>query len=337
MPAATAAAPPPVEPPALRSGLRGLRVPPWASDSVKPQIASSGSRVFPTTIAPAARSRRTSSSSVAAGVSGVAPDPWRVGNPATSKLSLMATGTPASASPLLSARASSSSAARRAPSASTSWNAPIRPSSAAMRASASSTTARAVRRPARTSSAICRAVSATFGIEPPAGSLAVAARIANGPWVVAHLQDRDVLHPGHRPDPVERTAVDLAGRDAERLRQRLLPGQIDQLRSTAEQLLELLVRLLPGLELDAGRIGQPTDLALDGVPLGRVGVGRRKTEISYPFRIPGHHCAASTAPPPTTAVTAASRIVVRGDTCRRGRLVGAPAVGPGGRSDTRYS
>ena len=64
-PAATAAALPPLEPPGLRCGFQGLRVTPQVADSVKPQIASSGSSVLPTMIAPASRSRRTISQSAA--------------------------------------------------------------------------------------------------------------------------------------------------------------------------------------------------------------------------------------------------------------------------------
>ena len=66
-PAATAAALPPLEPPGVRCSFQGLRVTPKVADSVKPQIASSGSSVLPTTIAPASRRRRTISESAAAG------------------------------------------------------------------------------------------------------------------------------------------------------------------------------------------------------------------------------------------------------------------------------
>ena len=67
-PAATAAALPPLEPPGLRSVFQGLRVAPQPFDSVKPQIASSGSVVLARITAPAARSRATISPSPAAGV-----------------------------------------------------------------------------------------------------------------------------------------------------------------------------------------------------------------------------------------------------------------------------
>ena len=118
-PAATAAALPPLEPPGVRCGFQGLRVTPQVADSVKPQIASSGSSVLPTTIAPASRSRRTISESAAAG--SVKPSvPWVVSSPATSISSLSAIGTPSSgrSSPPCS-RASACSASSSARSART--------------------------------------------------------------------------------------------------------------------------------------------------------------------------------------------------------------------------
>ncbi len=78
MPAATAAALPPLEPPGSSDGSSGLRVTPSA-EWVKPQTASSGIRVLPITTAPAARSRLTSSSSRRAGSADVAVEPCRVG------------------------------------------------------------------------------------------------------------------------------------------------------------------------------------------------------------------------------------------------------------------
>ncbi len=57
---ATAAALPPEDPPAVRVGSHGLRTTPVALPLV-PQIPSSGIREMPTTRAPAARSRRTTS------------------------------------------------------------------------------------------------------------------------------------------------------------------------------------------------------------------------------------------------------------------------------------
>ncbi len=66
-PAATAAALPPLEPPALRSGFQGLRVWPQVGDSVSPMISSSGTFVLPMTTAPAPRRRATISESRGSG------------------------------------------------------------------------------------------------------------------------------------------------------------------------------------------------------------------------------------------------------------------------------
>ena len=94
-PAATAAALPPLDPPALRSVSHGLRVMPNAGPSVSQMIASSGMFVLPITTAPAARRRRTSSESWAAG-SVNASVPQRVTSPVTSSTSFTAIGTPRS-------------------------------------------------------------------------------------------------------------------------------------------------------------------------------------------------------------------------------------------------
>ena len=66
MPAATAAAEPPEDPPGVREGSHGLRVIPFASLAVQGKIISSGTLVIPIGIAPAARSRRTASASARA-------------------------------------------------------------------------------------------------------------------------------------------------------------------------------------------------------------------------------------------------------------------------------
>ena len=67
IPDATAAAEPPDEPPGVRVGSQGLRVTPFASVAVHGKIVSSGTLVMPIGIAPAARSRRTTSPSAASG------------------------------------------------------------------------------------------------------------------------------------------------------------------------------------------------------------------------------------------------------------------------------
>src|SRR5262245_20550255 len=54
-PAATAAAPPPVDPPGVRERSQGLRDSPNSGLSVEPRQANSGRLVRPTKIAPAAR------------------------------------------------------------------------------------------------------------------------------------------------------------------------------------------------------------------------------------------------------------------------------------------
>ncbi len=125
---ATVTALPPDDPPGERCSFHGLRATPKA-DSVKPKMASSGIVVLPTTTAPAARRRRTHSSSDSAGASLVAREPWRVGSPATSKLSLIATATPASGNSARSRRRSTSAASASAFSRRLTWNACSRPSS----------------------------------------------------------------------------------------------------------------------------------------------------------------------------------------------------------------
>ena len=63
MPAATAAAAPPLEPPVDRSGLQGLRVAPCWRVSVETLRPNSEVAVFPATTRPAARQRATMGSS----------------------------------------------------------------------------------------------------------------------------------------------------------------------------------------------------------------------------------------------------------------------------------
>ena len=66
IPAATAAADPPDEPPGVRVGFHGLRVTPCSGVLVKLTVPCSDAVVRPVSTAPAARSRATSVSSVAA-------------------------------------------------------------------------------------------------------------------------------------------------------------------------------------------------------------------------------------------------------------------------------
>ena len=92
-PAATAAPDPPLEPPGVRARSHGLCVAPNASDSVLGIVASSGTWVLPSSTQPAARSRRTISSSASAGPPW-ASEPHAVTWPAMSVSSLIAIGTP---------------------------------------------------------------------------------------------------------------------------------------------------------------------------------------------------------------------------------------------------
>ena len=63
MPVASAAAEPPLEPPAVRSRFHGLRVAPKTALTVFGPNANSGVFVLPMTMAPAARRRSTTSAS----------------------------------------------------------------------------------------------------------------------------------------------------------------------------------------------------------------------------------------------------------------------------------
>ena len=67
MPAATAAAVPPLEPPGVRAVSHGLRVMPCTLVLVKLSVPNSGVEVLPTGTAPAALSRATLMSSSASG------------------------------------------------------------------------------------------------------------------------------------------------------------------------------------------------------------------------------------------------------------------------------
>ena len=96
-PAATSAAEPPEDPPEVRAGSRGLRVSPTCG-CAKP-AAYSRHWLVAKTSAPAARSRATTAASDLAGSGLLAGLPHRVGTPATSMMSLTATGRPASGPP----------------------------------------------------------------------------------------------------------------------------------------------------------------------------------------------------------------------------------------------
>ena len=97
IPAATAAALPPEEPPGVRSRFQGLWAAPKRSGSVTGRMPSSGQLVLPTTIAPAARRRRTTAESCVGIQSSSAAMPTVVRTPSVIEpRSLISTGTPAS-------------------------------------------------------------------------------------------------------------------------------------------------------------------------------------------------------------------------------------------------
>src|SRR5687767_4654000 len=97
MPAATAAALPPEEPPGVFFGFQGLRVMPVSGLSVTPFQPNSGVVVLPTSTAPASRRRATTGASSFQGPAGsVVFEPRRVGQPLVRMMSLMEVGTPSS-------------------------------------------------------------------------------------------------------------------------------------------------------------------------------------------------------------------------------------------------
>ena len=156
MPAATAAAEPPLDPPGVRDGFHGLRVTPHAGVAVMQVEPNSGAAVLPIGTAPAARSRATcTESSSIGGRSLYSSDPCDVGRPAQSSRSFTPKGTPAigpGSSPRATA-ASTASAAFRARPSSTTTKAFSAGLSASSRARHSSSTSTAVRSLDRTASA----------------------------------------------------------------------------------------------------------------------------------------------------------------------------------------
>src|SRR5437899_9395412 len=93
-PAATAAAPPPVDPPGVRVRSQGLRDSPNNGLSVEPRQANSGRLVRPTKIAPAARRPATLGASSVGTNSASRREPDVVRSPAVHRVSLIETGTP---------------------------------------------------------------------------------------------------------------------------------------------------------------------------------------------------------------------------------------------------
>jgi len=93
-PSASAAPAPPEEPPAIRSGSKGVPVGPTTRLSVVQPSPNSGVFVFPITMAPAASNRSTNTSLASATWSSKSREPNVVRTPSTLLRSLIATGTP---------------------------------------------------------------------------------------------------------------------------------------------------------------------------------------------------------------------------------------------------
>src|SRR5262249_33665257 len=97
--AATAAADPPLDPPGVRSSAQGLCVGPNAEFSVEDPMANSSQLVLPTTTAPARSRRATAVASYGGTYDSRMRDDAVVATPRVQRLSLSATGTPASGAP----------------------------------------------------------------------------------------------------------------------------------------------------------------------------------------------------------------------------------------------
>ena len=104
MPDASAAAPPPVDPPALFEGSHGLRVRPNTSLNVLPPAANSGQFVLPMITAPASRRRRTTSASFGGDVIGIERRAERRAQSGDRRHILDADGEPAQQSRIFAAR-----------------------------------------------------------------------------------------------------------------------------------------------------------------------------------------------------------------------------------------
>src|SRR5207302_4316096 len=97
MPAASAAAAPPDEPPGVFAGFHGLRVMPVSALSVTPFQPNSGVVVLPSSTTPCSRRRAVAGASSFHGPLGSTVfDPRSVGQPFVRMMSLIDTGTPSS-------------------------------------------------------------------------------------------------------------------------------------------------------------------------------------------------------------------------------------------------
>ena len=114
IPAASAAADPPLDPPGVMARFHGLRVMPVSGQSLTPFQPNSGMVVLPMTIAPASRARATAGESSESGVSGSdSLEPRSVAQPVASSASFTVIGTP-SRGPAGAPRAQRRSASRAA-------------------------------------------------------------------------------------------------------------------------------------------------------------------------------------------------------------------------------
>ena len=112
IPAATATAEPPEEPPATRDGSRGLRTVPKCGLTLVTPYANSCRLVLPTILQPARRIRATTGASSAAGSRGRIIPPAVVTMPLTSIRSLTATTVPLPESAVIEMKAFSSGLSR---------------------------------------------------------------------------------------------------------------------------------------------------------------------------------------------------------------------------------
>ena len=168
MPAATAAAEPPDEPPVECSGFHGLRAGGKPRGSVVTVVPSSGTLVRPRVMKPAARNRSARYDVTGRLTSCKARRPWAVGSPATwAPRSFSRNGTPRNGPSGTSPAASCLAASKRGRITASSWG-----FVASMRAIAASTSSLGEASPERTSSACAVASSQVLSVIPGRYSMA---------------------------------------------------------------------------------------------------------------------------------------------------------------------